>query len=191
MKFVSSALRRGLGIALALLLCASLLPTAALAAKAEASATTMRIVETEGTVTVKNGSGQKVSLLANMQLYNGWTVETAAASYATLSLDSARALKLGANTKIELRQNTLLKNMELYVSKGNVFFDIANKLAADENLSIHTSTAICGIRGTIGEVKVLGPLWTEIYLLEGHSDVVNTLEHFFPRADEAADAARA
>ena len=167
------------GLMMALLL-AALLPTTALAAKAEASATTMRVAGSEGTVTVKNASGQNKSVFNNMQLYNGWTVETAAASYATLSLDSAKAIKLGAGAKVELRQNTASKRLELFVTKGSLFFDVSEELPADQTMNIRTSNMVCGIRGTMGEVKAVSPTCTVTYLLDGETAVINTNDLFSP-----------
>ena len=75
MKKRSSGLRRWLCTALALLLCAALLPTAALAAGSQESGTVIRLAKYENTVTVRNGSGQKKTVFENLQLYAGWTVE--------------------------------------------------------------------------------------------------------------------
>ena len=178
MKTLTSGARRILCAALVLLLCAALLPTAALAAKAEASATTMRLESATGTVTVRNASSQSKSLFNNMQLYSGWSVETAASASATLSLDGSKAVKLDAGTKVELKQNTATKKLELFLSKGKLFFDVSEKLASDESMNIRTSTMVCGIRGTIGEAGVLMPEEESAaptsYLLlgEGASDVM-------------------
>ena len=180
MQGLRKTARRLMCAALMALLMAALLPTAAMAAKAEASATTMRVAGTEGTVTVKNASGQNKSVFNNMQLYNGWTVETAAASYATLSLDSAKAIKLGAGAKVELRQNTASKRLELFVAKGNIFFDVSEELPADQTMNIRTSNMVCGIRGTMGEVKAVSPTCTVTYLLDGETAVINTNDLFSP-----------
>lgn len=68
----------------------------ALAAQ-KATATTLRLEKTEGTVETKNASGKVVSKRAGTRLYSGYQVSTQKASYAYISLDDAKAIKLDAS----------------------------------------------------------------------------------------------
>ena len=132
---------------------------------ATARATTMKLEKTEGTVKVKtqNGAARKIS--NGMRLYNGNSVETATDSYAFISLDSSKAVKLSENAKASLRQNG--KKLELLVKKGQLFFNVSTKLKDDESMNIRTSTMVTGIRGTCGIVEYVSAKTSKLYLLEG------------------------
>ncbi len=171
-----------------LALCAGLLPPAAKAAESGADAA-FCVAAVEGTVTVKTASGRTMPVTENMPLRGGWIVETAPASYTTLNMDGVPAISLGADTKIELRQNPGKKLMELYVSKGVVVFDLVDALAEDVSFLLHTPTALSNIRGTMGEVKVVSPMCTQMYLLAGRTEVANSVQLFAaPTEEDAAEA---
>ena len=105
------------GLVLAIL---STLCTGALAATATAS--DMRLVSTTGTVTVKNANDKALSVRSNMKLYNGYTVTTGGKSYAYISLDSTKAVKLDASTQVEVRKQG--NKLELLVCSGQLFFHV-------------------------------------------------------------------
>ena len=154
--------RRAWALALALLLALALAPGAAFAAD---SADTMRLESSSGTVTVRNKSGQKKTVFRSMQLFSGWTVETGEKSYATLSLDGSKAVRLDAGSKVELRQNDA-KKLELFLEKGSLITDTGGKLPKDESCLIRTSTMVCGIRGTIVYVQAASPAESSVTMLE-------------------------
>ena len=154
--------RRAWALALALLLALALAPGAAFAAD---SADTMRLESSSGTVTVRNKSGQKKTVFRSMQLFSGWTVETGEKSYATLSLDGSKAVRLDAGSKVELRQNDA-KKLELFLEKGSLITDTGGKLPKDESCFIRTSTMVCGIRGTIVYVQAASPAESSVTMLE-------------------------
>ena len=149
---------------LALCLTLTLLPWPALAAES-ATATAMQLVKTEGAVSLANGSGRSLTSRDGMRLYNGYSVETKAKSYAWVNLDDTKLAKLDAVSKAEVRKSG--KKLELLVSSGNIFFNITSPLKDDEILNIRTSTMIVGIRGTSGWIKVIDRWAAEIYVLEG------------------------
>ena len=59
----------------------------------------------------------------------------------------------------------------LYLSSGNLFFNVKDPLKSDESLMVRTSTMTTGIRGTSGCVRIIGPRVTEIHLLTGELEV--------------------
>ena len=120
---------------------------------ATARATTMKLEKTEGTVKVKTQNGATRKISNGMRLYNGNSVETATDSYAFISLDSSKAVKLSENAKASLRQNG--KKLELLVKKGQLLFNVSTKLKDDESMNIRTSTMVTGIRGTCGIVEAV------------------------------------
>ncbi|MBQ7103355.1 MAG: FecR domain-containing protein, partial [Anaerotignum sp.] len=145
----------------------SLLPAAAFAANN--TATTMRLAKTQGTVAVTNATGKQVTQTSNMKLYNGYQIKTGAKSYAWISLDDTKAAKLDANSVVSVQKSG--QKLTLYLSSGNIFFNVKEKLSGGESFHIKTSTMTTGIRGTSGCVRVVNPRVTEIHLLTGEINV--------------------
>ena len=126
---------------------------------------TLRLEKTEGTVTVKNASGRSQTIRDGMRLYSGTTIKTDKESYAYISLDSGKAVKLGASSEGEVRRSG--KKLELNLVSGELFFDVSIPLEEDESLHIRTSTMVTGVRGTVGYVRVIDAFHSEVALLEG------------------------
>lgn len=142
------------------------------AAAAAAVGTTLRLEKTEGTVTVESASGKSLSLRNGMRLYSGTKIKTSEGSYAYISLDSGKAVKLGASSESEVRKSG--KKLELNLLSGELFFDVTVPLEKDESLNIRTSTMVTGVRGTSGYAVVYDCYHSEIVLLEGHLTVHKT-----------------
>lgn len=135
-------------------------------ARAEtAAATTLRMKKTEGQVNVSNYNGKIISLIEDMKLYNGYHVGTEEESYAWVSLDDTKLVKLDAVSEMEIRQKG--KELELLVNSGNLFFNVTAPLKDDEILNIRTSSMVMGIRGTAGWVRVVDQWHTLVHVLEG------------------------
>lgn len=143
------------------------------AAAAAAVGTTLRLEKTEGTVTVESASGKSLSLRNGMRLYSGTKIKTSEGSYAYISLDSGKAVKLGASSESEVRKSG--KKLELNLLSGELFFDVTVPIEKDESLNIRTSTMVTGVRGTSGYAVVYDCYHSEIVLLEGHLTVHKTL----------------
>ena len=143
------------------------------AAAAAAVGTTLRLEKTEGTVTVESASGKSLSLRNGMRLYSGTKIKTSEGSYAYISLDSGKAVKLGASSESEVRKSG--KKLELNLLSGELFFDVTVPLEKDESLNIRTSTMVTGVRGTSGYAVVYDCYHSEIVLLEGHLTVHKAL----------------
>ena len=139
--------------------------TPAMADTASATASTMQLAKTEGTVNVTNRTGKALFTMDNMKLYNGYKVGTEQSSYAWVDLDNSKAVKLDALSEMEIREKG--KELELLLNSGNLFFNVTSPLAADETLNIRTSTMVTGIRGTSGWVKVINEKLSRVYILDG------------------------
>ena len=144
----------------------SLLPANAFAAN---TATTMRLAKTQGTVTVTNSTDKAVTQTSNMKLYNGYKVKTGAKSYGWISLDDTKVAKLDANSGTEVQKSG--QKLTLYLSSGNIFFNVKDPLKSGESFHIKTSTMTTGIRGTSGCVRVINDRVSEIHLLTGQVEV--------------------
>ena len=159
---IQSIPRRLLGLILALALCLS----GGVSAAAADTYSTIRLVKTQGTVNVTKASGNAVTLREKLRLYSGYTVSTAASSYAWINLDDTKAAKLDANSKLEIRQSG--KKLELLQSSGKIFFNVTAPLEEDESMVVRTSTMVTGVRGTCGWVEVLSSTRSRLWLLSGH-----------------------
>lgn len=130
-----------------------------------AEAAVMQLMKTEGEVSVSNASGRDISLIENMNLYNGYFTSTEETSYAWISLDSERLAKLDAVSETQIRRCG--KKLEILLNSGNLYFDVSEPLTEEETLNIRTSTMVMGIRGTSGWVKVIDRWHSQVYILEG------------------------
>ena len=145
--------------------CVLVIMTVIPSSAATARATTMKLEKTEGTATLKtqNGTARKIS--NGMHLYSGNTLATAASSYAYVSLDGTKAVKLDEKTTTTLRQSG--KQLELLVKSGKLFFNVSSPLTEKESMNVRTSSMVAGIRGTCGVVEYVNPNKSKLYLLEG------------------------
>lgn len=155
---------------LMVLMMAGLFSMAAQAAKNKA--TTIRLVRTEGNVTIKNSKREELVQTLDMRLYSGDHQITDSASYAWMSLDDSKAVKIDENSETELRKRW--RKLEVLLDSGSVYFNVSVPLAQDEELNIRSSTMVTGIRGTCGWVRVMDGGDTRVYLLEGTLECVVT-----------------
>ena len=102
-----------------------------------ASATSMHLRKTEGTVGVSDGEGKDVTPQENLGLYSGYGVETQAESYARIDLDEVKLTKLDAGSEVEIAKES--KKLEINVVSGSLFFNVTEPLDDDETMNIVTS----------------------------------------------------
>lgn len=157
-------LKRYLALFLSVMLIISALPISASAANS-AVASTLRLERIEGNVTAKNSAGKVISVNAGGKIYNGYSISTASKSYAYISLDSSKAVKVDANSSVKIKQSG--KKLEVCLSSGNLYFNVSVPVSSDGSLSIRTSTMVTGVRGTSGVVRVIDGNTSEIYILTG------------------------
>ena len=144
----------------------------AFAADTSATASTLRLESVTGTATVKNAAGREQKTTKALRLYSGYEVETAKKSYAYISLDSDKAVKLDASSSSQVFQSG--KKLELRLNEGKMYFNVSAPVKSDETLSIRTSTMVTGVRGTAGWFEALNPYTGRVALLEGELDIVST-----------------
>lgn len=166
-KSASAAVRRLLPLCLTVVL-AFVWMFPASAAESTAAAD-MRLERIEGTVELTSAGGAALSARAGMKLYSGYTLSTKAASYAYVSLDSSKVIKLDANSQVEVRKQG--QKLELLVKAGQLFFNVSTPLSAGESMNIRTSTAVTGVRGTSGYVTVEDSNTSSVSILDGEVEV--------------------
>ncbi len=118
------------------------------ASAATAKAVTMRVQLVEGSVTIKDASGISLSFFEDMQIYSGYSVVTGDNSFAYISLDDSKAIKLDMNTSVTIKKSG--RKLQVKLIAGQIIFNVTEPLAGNEDLEIRTSTMVTGIRGSSG-----------------------------------------
>ena len=131
-----------------------------------ADATTMRLMRTDGTVLLADGSGS-LSVQEGMRLFSGYALSTEALSRAGIMLDDYKAVTLNELSKASLQEEG--KKLELNLENGAMYFSVSKPLDADESYSIRTSTMVLGIRGTSGYVAAVSETESIVILTSGHA----------------------
>ena len=105
----------------------------------------MRIQRLVGTVNLYT-DGKEKPIKEKMRLGGGQTVTTAGESLIMVSLDDTKLMTMEESSKAEIKARG--KKLLFNLLEGNLFFNVTEKLKDTEAFDIHTSTMICGIRGT-------------------------------------------
>ena len=113
-------------------------------------ATTMRLLRSEGTVSIEDSAGGTKQALDNLRFRSGDALNTGSDGLASVGLDDAKIVTLQNDSRAEFVKNR--KHLELKLTKGAVFFNVTQKLRDDETFEIKTSTMTAGIRGTSGMI---------------------------------------
>ena len=130
------------------------------------TATTMRLLRIEGTVTLEDATGAQREIVNSMRFDSGDAISTGAASLASIQLDDHKIVTLEENSRAEF---TKARNMlELNLTSGGLFFDVNQPLAEDESFDIRTATMTVGIRGTSGYISVDSEGIATLILTSGH-----------------------
>ncbi len=132
----------------------------------DTSAAVMRLEQTSGDVKVTSSSGKASQIIQKMRLNSGDDVKSAAKSYAYISLDDSKVVKLDANSEAQIKKSG--KKFEVSLVSGNLFFDVDKALGSDESFEIKSATMTMGIRGTCAQVEKKADNSTSITLLEGN-----------------------
>ena len=114
-------------------------------------ATTMRLIRTQGDVRIISAEGGSKPATKNKRFESGDLLVTGVNdSLASVSLDDSKIVTLQTDSKAEFIKKS--KQIELKLTKGALFFEVVQKLNADESFEIKTSTLTAGIRGTSGYI---------------------------------------
>ncbi len=138
--------------------------------RSQITATTMRILRIEGTVSLEE-NGKEKNIRKDLRLKSGNALITAAESLVSIGLDDTKIVTLNENSRAEFEQKSRKLNLKL--TAGSLFFDVSKPLEEDESFEIRTSTMVVGIRGTSGIVSVEGENET-LTVTDGHVHVTGT-----------------
>jgi len=131
-----------------------------------AEASTLRLERITGTVSLSDQSKKTLSCREGMKLLSGHKLSTKASSYAYISLDKTKAVKLDGLSVSTVKKNG--EKLELLLSSGKLFFNVTVPLKQDESMEVRTSTMVTGVRGTAGYVEVISENLSRLTLLTGH-----------------------
>ena len=108
------------------------------------TATTMRLLNIEGTVSIEDSNGAYRPVKNNMRFQSGDALNTGADGLASVGLDETKIITLQNDSRAEFLKSG--KKLELKLTKGAVFFNVTEKLKEDETFEIKTSTMTAGIQ---------------------------------------------
>ena len=130
----------------------------------------MRLSKAQGTVAVFDTANKPQKAINNMKLPNGYNVATSAGSYAWISLDDTKLVKMDALSNVKVASTG--KNYVVDVASGKAFLDVSKNLEKDESLIIRTPSVVASInKGTAAEIRVENGNAT-IVALDGKIDCV-------------------
>lgn len=135
------------------------------------SATTMRLLKIQGIVKLFDKDKEK-TITDNLRLANGNVITTESESLASIALDDTKIVTVNDNSRAEFLQDG--KKLNINLTAGSLFFNVTEKLAADESFDIRTSNMVVGIRGTSGLVCVDENGHEVLYITDGEVEVVGT-----------------
>jgi hypothetical protein len=135
------------------------------------SATTMRLLKIQGIVKLFDKDKEK-TITDNLRLSNGNILSTESESLASIALDETKIVTINDNSRAEFQQDG--KKLNINLTAGSLFFNVTQKLAADESFDIRTSNMVVGIRGTSGLVCVDEEGHEVLYVTDGEVEVVGT-----------------
>ena len=107
-------------------------------------ASTMRLLRVEGTVNIEDSKGGSKPVATNLRFQSGDALNTGSDGLASVGLDDTKIVTLQNDSRAEFLKKG--KQLELKLTKGAVFFNVTEKLKADETFEIKTSTMTAGIR---------------------------------------------
>ena len=153
--------------AMLLTACASGAPAQPQAVQEAEAASSIRLVRTEGTVTLSDEEGADLPVQPDMRLFSGNALATQEESRAGMSLDETKAVTIGQLTEASVHQKG--KALSLTLQSGEMFFRVSEPLAEDESFEISTSAMTLAIRGTAGYVAATGETESVVILATGHA----------------------
>ena len=128
-------------------------------------ASTMRLSDYEGNVTLTSETGRVQELKQDMRIFGGSELTTGKKSKALVLLDEDRMVTVMQHSTVDFYQSG--KSISISLEEGDLFFNIARDLEEDESFDISVSTMIIGVRGTSGYVRENEDGYPVLYMTSG------------------------
>ncbi len=154
-----------IGIAVVVVIVAGVILALVMARNNKLKATTMRLLRRVNVVTLEDANGKEKSMTDNMKLQNGNALKTEADSMVSVGLDEFKIVTVEEKSRAEFYQSG--KQLELNLTEGSLFIDVAQHLADDESFDVRTATMTAGIRGTTVYVNQNPDKTWTMYLVSG------------------------
>ena len=138
----------------------------------KAKAASFRLEKAEGIVEITGSNGKNISPSEGMLFYSGDVIRTSAKSYAYISLDDSKLLKIDELSQAVVKKSG--KKLEIVLEEGALYFEVNEKLSDAETMTIGTSTISLSIRGTAGVVRkrnMTGSVQDTVWLLDGQIEL--------------------
>ena len=183
-------MKKILSIIITLALVITLVPTVIYAR--DAIGTRIEIEKIEGTAYIVASNGKTVAAREGVKLSPKEKIQTAEKSYVYIGIDNDKVVELDELSQISIA--TKGKKLSIVIDEGNIFFDVKEKLASDEQMDINASTMAMSIRGTAGLVglrRVNNEVVSTVQLIEGrvimkYSDITGENHEFTLWGGEAS-----
>ena len=130
------------------------------------------IEKIDGEVSVVKASGKTAAAVAGVKLAATESLRTDKASYAYISIDDDKVIKLDELTQVNVKKSG--NKLSVEVSEGSIFFEVKEKLEDNESMNLNASTMAMSIRGTsgiIGVRRVGDDIVSTAQILEGTVDI--------------------
>ena len=88
----------------------------------QTSGTDLRLTAIEGSVELNDSEGETFSVQEGMRLHSGDILSTGSQSYAYVTLDNTKVVKLDASTQVQIVKDG--RHLDLTVSVGKLFFNV-------------------------------------------------------------------
>ena len=135
-------------------------------------ASKMEIERIDGSAYVVNSKGKEIEAVVGVKLSSGESLRTAKGSYAYISLDDSKVVKLDELSEVTINKKG--KKLSIELTEGNLFFEVSEPLESDESMNFEAGTMAMSIRGTAGAIgirRVGDDVLSTIDLLDGRVDL--------------------
>jgi len=130
------------------------------------------IEKIDGSVSVVKANGKSAAAKTGVKLNASETLRTDKASYAYISIDDDKVIKLDELTDVNVKKSG--NKLSVEVNEGSIFFEVKEKLEDKESMSINASSMAMSIRGTAGIIgvrKVGDEIVSNAELIEGSVNI--------------------
>ena len=115
---------------------------------------------------VMRGANREIKAAAGMPLGQGTKAKTGAGTNMYLQADEDKTIKMGSSTLVEITKASA-KKLGITLKSGEIFFNVEQKLADDEEMIFHAAQTSLSIRGTSGFLIQEPGGETTLFLLKG------------------------
>lgn len=138
----------------------------------DAIGTRITIEKIDGDASVVKANGKKAPATTGVKLAATEKLRTDKASYAYISIDDDKVIKLDELTEVNVKKSG--NKLSVEVSEGNIFFEVKEKLESNESMNLNAASMAMSIRGTAGTIgvrRVGDNIESSAEIVEGRVDI--------------------